>query len=67
MLCRNPPPGLEALHPLGPVPELVAGHVPSGEDIANGSIRLGATGVGDAAALGHLLAQRLPEEVLVLR
>ena len=54
-------PGL--LHPLGLVPELAAGHAPSEEDIA---IRLGVTDVGNAEALGHLLAQGLPE-MFVLR
>ena len=60
-------PGL--LHPLGLIPKLAAGHVPAEEDIADGPVGLGATNVGDAEALGHLLAQRLrgaPEEVLVL-
>ena len=59
-------PGL--LHPLSPVPKLAAGHVPPEEDIADGSMGLGATNVGDAEALGHFLAlQRFPKEVLVLR
>ena len=58
-------PGL--LHPLSLVPKLAAGHVPAEEDIADGPVGLGATNVGGAEALGHLLAERLPEEVLVLR
>ena len=51
----------------GLVPELAAGHVPAEEDIADGAVGLRAADVGDAEALGHFLAQRLPEEVPVLR